>query len=99
LVARQRWIVPNPTFPLEDVLIEKHPDFVAAYCEVVQSLTYQVAIVRHQGKVIAILPPCDRKLFWQGVEVEIIDISTDAKLPPRLVAELVSGKPETLALL
>jgi regulator of protease activity HflC (stomatin/prohibitin superfamily) len=91
-------IVPNPGFPLEDVLIEKHPDFVAAYCEVVQSLTYQVAIVRYQGKVISILPPCSRKLFWQGVEVEVIDISTEAKLPPRLVAELISGLPETLAL-
>ncbi len=91
-------MVPNPNFPLEDVLIEKHPDFVAAYCEMVQLLNQQVAIVRYQSKVIAILPPASRKLFWQGVEVEMIDISADAKLPPRLVAELVSGLPEVLNL-
>ncbi len=81
--------MPNPNFPLEDVLVEKHPDFVAAYCESVQLLPQQVAIVRYRGKAIAILPPTSRKLFWQGVEVEVIDISTDAKLPSGLVAELI----------
>ncbi|WP_017651598.1 slipin family protein [Fortiea contorta] len=91
-------IIPNPDFPLEDVLIERHPDFVAAYCEIVQLLNQQVAIVRYQGKIISILPPNSRKLFWQGVEVEVIDISTDAKLSPRLIAELVSGSPEALSL-
>ncbi|MFQ4145270.1 slipin family protein [Chlorogloeopsis sp. ULAP02] len=91
-------IVPNPDFPLEDVLIERHPEFVASYCEIVQLQNQQVAIARYQGKVIAILPPCSRKLFWQGVEVEVIDISTDAKLPSRLIAELVTGLPEALAL-
>jgi regulator of protease activity HflC (stomatin/prohibitin superfamily) len=91
-------IVPNPDFPLEDVLIERHPDFVAAYGETVQLTGQQVAIVRYQGKVISILPPYSRKLFWQGVQVEVIEISTDAKLPPRLVAELVSGSPAALTL-
>ncbi len=91
-------IVPNPDFPLEDVLIEKHPNFVAAYCETVQLLSQQVAIVRYRGKVISILPPTSRKLFWQGVEVEVIDISTDAKLQSPLVAELVSGSQEVLLL-
>jgi regulator of protease activity HflC (stomatin/prohibitin superfamily) len=91
-------ILPNPDFPLEDVLIEKHPNFVSAYCETVQLLNQQVAIVRYQGKVISILPPCSRKLFWQGVEVEVIDISGDAKLPSRLIGELVSGLPEALGL-
>jgi regulator of protease activity HflC (stomatin/prohibitin superfamily) len=91
-------IIPNPQFPAEDLLIERHPDFIAGYCEVVQLLNNQVAIVRDRGKVIAILPPTNRKLFWQGVEVEIIDISHDAKLPPNLIAELVSGSQEVLLL-
>ncbi|WP_427160227.1 slipin family protein [Aliinostoc sp. HNIBRCY26] len=91
-------ILPNPEFPLEDVLIERHPEFVAAYCEIVQLQNHQVAIARYQGKVISILPPCSRKLFWRGVEVEVIDISTETKLSSRLVTELVSGLPETLVL-
>jgi regulator of protease activity HflC (stomatin/prohibitin superfamily) len=91
-------ILPNPDFPLEDVLIEKHPDFVAQYCEILQLQGQQVAIVRYLGKVIAILPPTSRKLFWQGVEVEIIDISSDAKLSSNLVSELISGSQEVLLL-
>jgi regulator of protease activity HflC (stomatin/prohibitin superfamily) len=81
-------IVPNPDFPQEEVLMEKHPEFVANYCQVVQLEPDRVAIARYQGKVISILPPASRKLFWRGVEVEIVDISTNAKLPQRLVAEL-----------
>ncbi len=91
-------LVHNPEFPLEEVLIERHPEFVAAYCETVQTVAQQVAIVRYQGKAIAILPPTSRKLFWQGVDVEIIDIGNDAKLSPSLVAQLVSGLPETVNL-
>jgi hypothetical protein len=87
---------PAPNFPLEEVLIENHPEFVATYCEAVQLGVREVAIARHRGKAIAVLPPCSRKLFWKGVEVEVIDISTDSKLPTRLVAELVSGLPEVL---
>jgi regulator of protease activity HflC (stomatin/prohibitin superfamily) len=90
-------IVPNPDFPSEEVLIEQHPEFVATYCQLVQLQSQQVAIARYQGKVIAIIPPCTRKLFWRGVEVEILDISTEAKLPPHLIAELVTGLPEVMA--
>ncbi|MEK0189584.1 slipin family protein, partial [Microcoleus anatoxicus PTRS2] len=75
-------VIPNPEFPQENVLIEKHPDFVATYCEFVQLLGNQIAIVRDRGKVIAFLPPTSRKLFWQGVEVEIIDINTHVNLHP-----------------
>jgi regulator of protease activity HflC (stomatin/prohibitin superfamily) len=85
-------MIPNPTFPLEDVLIEQHPAFVAAYCEVVQLAAQQVAIVRDRGQVIEILPPGTRRLFWQGVTVQVLDISTNVQLAPALVAELVAGK-------
>ena len=91
-------LVHNPNFPLEEVLIERHPEFVSAYCETVETIAQQVAIVRYQGKAISILPPTSRKLFWQGVDVEVIDISNDAKLSSALVTELVSGLPETVNL-
>ncbi|HLO47713.1 MAG TPA: slipin family protein [Kamptonema sp.] len=91
-------VIPNPEFYQENVLIEKHPDFVAAYCELVQLLGHQMAIVRYQGKVISFLPPTSRKLFWQGVDVQIIDTNTDVNLDHNLVAELVAGSPEALSL-
>jgi regulator of protease activity HflC (stomatin/prohibitin superfamily) len=89
-------LIPNPTFPQEELLIERHPDFVSEYCTAVQLLAHQVAIVRHLGKVIAILPPTSRKLFWQVVEVEIIDITNDAKLPANLVSEFRASSPDVL---
>jgi regulator of protease activity HflC (stomatin/prohibitin superfamily) len=81
----------NPAFADQDVLIDRHPEFIAQYCTVAETLAQQVAIVRERQQPIAILPPHSLKLFWQGVTVEIIDISTNPKLSPTLVAELVSG--------
>lgn len=81
----------NPVFPDQDVLIDRHPEFIAQYCTVAETLSQQVGIVRERQQPIAILPPHSRKLFWQGVTVEIIDISIDPKLSAKLVAELVSG--------
>lgn len=89
---------PDPNLPLEDVLIERHPAFVAAYAEPVQLDPTQVAVVRHKGKAISILPPASRKLFWKGVAVEVLDIAEAFKVAPRLAAELVSGLPEVVAL-
>lgn len=91
-------IVPNPQFPLVDVLIDQHPDFVATYCELVQLSANQTAIVRYQSKTIEIVPPSSRKLFWKGVEIEIVDIEAEPKLPTRLVKELVTGSIEVAML-
>jgi regulator of protease activity HflC (stomatin/prohibitin superfamily) len=84
-------INPNPQFPLEDVLIDQHPQFVADYCAVVQLTSAQIAIVRHKGKAIAVLPPSSQKLFWNDVTVTVIDIQAQPKLSQALVAELVEG--------
>ncbi|MEM8640979.1 MAG: slipin family protein [Cyanobacteria bacterium P01_G01_bin.54] len=92
--------LPMPSFPNDEVLIAQHPEFVAAYCEAVQLSDQEVAIARHKGKVIAILPPCSRKLFWQGVAIEVINLNTDGgKLPTRLAKELTRGLPEVTRLM
>lgn len=89
---------PAPDFTCTEILIDKHPDFVRDYCEAVQLGEQAVAIVRHRGKVVTILPPCSQKLFWTGVEVETINLAASEKLSESLVAELVSGLSETLEL-
>ncbi len=81
---------PNPDFFQADVLFEQHPDFVANHCEAVQLDSHQVAIVRHHSKIIALLPPSSRQLFWKGVTVQIIDFTAEPKLSPALVAELMT---------
>jgi regulator of protease activity HflC (stomatin/prohibitin superfamily) len=91
-------VIPNPSFPQPEVLMERHLEFVSACCESVQLSGHEVAIVRYQSKVIAVLSPCSRQLFWRGVEVEVIDFVDQPKLPQRLVVELVSGLSEVLLL-
>jgi regulator of protease activity HflC (stomatin/prohibitin superfamily) len=88
---------PHPSFPQEDLLIEQHQAFVNTYCTIVELGEDQVAIIRHLGKVIAILPPKTRKLFWQGINVELIDVSTESKLPNKIAAELLSTTREVLS--
>ncbi len=90
--------LPTPQFPVESVLIDNHPEFIASTCDVVELGSNAVAIVRDRGQVIALLPPCSRKLFWKGVAIESIDIMTNPKLPDRLVSELTVGRRETLQL-
>lgn len=89
---------PNPAFPFEEVLMEQHPEFVASYCQVVELGGDEVAIARYKGKAIAVLPPHSRKLFWRETEIERINITTQAKLPQRLVSELISGSSTAMAL-
>jgi len=89
---------PNPVFPFEDVLIEQHPQFVADYCTAVELGGEEVAIVRHKGKAIAVLPPHSRKLFWRDAEVERIDLQAAPKLSQPLVSEFVSGSSAAMAL-
>lgn len=89
---------PAPDFPQEDALIERHPDFVAEHAELVAPGGQEVALVRFRGKVIAVLPPTARRLFWKGVTVETVDLATERELPGRLVTELVNGLPEVVAL-
>jgi regulator of protease activity HflC (stomatin/prohibitin superfamily) len=88
----------NPSFPQEDNLIQQHPEFVAAYCELVETDPEHVALVRERGRVIAMLSTASRRLFWQGVTVEMINLTTQPKLPAQLVAELVSGHQDVLLL-
>jgi regulator of protease activity HflC (stomatin/prohibitin superfamily) len=91
-------IAPNQQFPLEDVLIEQHPNFVADYCAVAELSATEVAIVRHKGKAIAILPPSSQKLFWNDVVIDVIDVQTTPKLSTGQVAELVAGLPDVAIL-
>jgi len=81
-----------------EAMLAYHRDFLEQYCEVVELEADRVAIVRDRGKVIAVLPPCSRDLFWKGVVVEQLEIGEEAKLSPALTKELVSGSDEVLDL-
>jgi regulator of protease activity HflC (stomatin/prohibitin superfamily) len=85
---------PLPTFPQAEILIDRHPDFVTNFCTSIELEAQELGIVRHKGKLVAILPPSTRQLFWQGINIEVVDLSFQAKLSPLQVQELVNGSPE-----
>jgi regulator of protease activity HflC (stomatin/prohibitin superfamily) len=85
---------PLPIFPQAEVLLDRHLDFVTNCCTSIELETQELGIIRHKGKMVAILPPSTRQLFWQGVNVEVVDLSFQAKLTPLQVQELVNGMPE-----
>jgi regulator of protease activity HflC (stomatin/prohibitin superfamily) len=85
---------PLPAFPQAEILIDRHPDFVTNFCTSIELEAQELAIVRHKGKLVAILPPSTRQLFWQGINIEVVDLSFQAKLTPLQVQELVNGSPE-----
>jgi len=89
---------PQPRFPQPEVLLEQHRDFLEAHCLVVEPGAQTVAVVRYRHRAIAIVPPGDRAIFWQGVTVEAIDLTQGAKLPDALMQELVGGSEEVLTL-
>ncbi|MBE9028337.1 slipin family protein [filamentous cyanobacterium LEGE 11480] len=91
-------LTPNPSFPLAEVLLDQHPDFVAEYCSVVSLTAEEVAIVRYQGKVIEVLAPTSRQLYWRSVDITIVNIGAAHKLPANLVTELVTGLTEVAML-
>jgi regulator of protease activity HflC (stomatin/prohibitin superfamily) len=87
---------PLPVFPQSEVLIDRYPEFVASYCTSIELKPQEVGLVRYKGKLVAILPPSTRQLFWQGVEIETIDLSHQVQLSPVQVQELVTGLPEVM---
>jgi regulator of protease activity HflC (stomatin/prohibitin superfamily) len=63
---------------LIDFFIKTQAKFIAAYFKLVELTTKQVALVYNNGRLVDILPPNSRKLYWKrflDIKVEIIDIS------------------------
>jgi regulator of protease activity HflC (stomatin/prohibitin superfamily) len=85
---------PLPTFPQAEILIDRHPDFVTDFCTSIELEAQELGLVRHKGKLVAVLPPSTRQLLWQGINIEVVDLSFQAKLSPLQVQELVNGVPE-----
>ncbi len=73
-------------------LINNHPEFVEEYCEVATLSETEIAIVRDRGNVIDVLPPGSRRLFWEGVTIEVIDTQAQPQLTERQVKELILGR-------
>ena len=71
LVFRNAW---------KNSLLRERPEVVAKHFHVVRTNRVQVAMVYANGKLIQVLPPSGRLLFWRGyanITAEIVDVFRD----------------------
>ncbi|MEO1035265.1 MAG: slipin family protein [Pseudomonadota bacterium] len=86
--------VPIFAHRLQDFLIEKYPEAVARYFDVVATDKNEIAFVYHDERVTLVLAPATRKLFTKGVKtirVERFEIIDTLDVDPRLAKRLVAG--------
>ena len=79
------------THGLSDYLMAKEPEVVAREFVRVELSETQVGLRFEDGVLVELLAPATRRLYWKGlreVRVEVVDISTNAELPPDLVQRL-----------
>ena len=80
------------THGLADYLMAREPAVVAAEFVRVELAEHQVGLRCENGVLVEVLAPGTRRLYWKGlvdVQVEVIDISASADVPPALAARLV----------
>jgi regulator of protease activity HflC (stomatin/prohibitin superfamily) len=80
------------THGLADYLMAREPAVVAAEFVRVELAEHQVGLRCENGVLVEVLTPGTRRLYWKGlvdVQVEVIDISASADVPPALAARLV----------
>src|SRR5262249_60987091 len=78
-------------FPTERYAVLKaaRPDLVAELFEAVETGAGEIAIVKLDGRPVIVLGPWSTRVYWQvatRVEVERIDVATEPKGAPRLLA-------------
>ena len=94
--AIERFDITEPKFAhrLQDFLIEKYPQEVERYFDVVATDTDEIAIVYHDDRVTLIMAPATRKLFVKGVRkirVERFEIVDNLDVDERLAKRLLAG--------
>jgi regulator of protease activity HflC (stomatin/prohibitin superfamily) len=80
------------THGLADYLMARELAVVAAEFVRVELAEHQVGLRSENGVLVEVLAPGTRRLYWKGlvdVQVEVIDISASADVPPALAARLV----------
>lgn len=75
----------------EDFLVNQRPDVVAAHFTVVATTDSQVAVVCLDGRVLRVIGPGKRVLFWKGsitLTYSVIDVREAPEVPASMVEPL-----------
>jgi len=82
----------NPVFEhvLDEFLVKNHPE-LAEYLQLIELGDLEVGVVYVDGKLIDVLAPATRKLYWKlvhDVRVDVLDIREDFAVPEELLLTL-----------
>ncbi len=67
-----------------DYLVKERPDVTERHFTLVETNDVQVAMVYADGKLLQVLPPARRVLFWRGlveVTAEVVDVIAEPSIP------------------
>ncbi|MGF1525971.1 MAG: slipin family protein [Candidatus Competibacterales bacterium] len=83
----ERFDLNRPAFSghrLEDYFLQERPDLVEAHFQVVEVGPEAVGLVYHNERLVNLLPPRSRQLFWRGptqVRVDTTPLGGDLRVP------------------
>lgn len=76
--------VPELDYPLADILIKDQAELCEAYFQVIELGDREVGLVYRNGKLVGVLAPATRRLYWRGpveVRVDVVPIDNDYEVP------------------
>jgi regulator of protease activity HflC (stomatin/prohibitin superfamily) len=82
--------------------VKLRPDLAALYFTVIETADSQVALVYLDGRLVRVMPPAARALYFRGplaVTFETIDVRAEPEVPARLIPALSRLGREALATL
>lgn len=99
-LGRVQWQVydlTQPAFnhPQLDVLLVENAELMARHFDVYELAIDQVGLVYRNGRLVDILAPETRTVYWKGpvtIEVRIHQIASDAEIPRDLARQLVRAR-------
>ena len=82
----------HPLFehPIEEFLVKTHPELLE-HLAVTELGDHEVGLVYVDGKLVDVVAPATRKIFWKAlheVRVDVQDIREDFAVPAALVSQL-----------
>jgi len=101
-IAVQRISISEPAFThdWEDFLIKERPELCKAHFDQVELGERQAGLEYRNNKLVGILPPGTRQLYWKGpieVRVEPVDIGANLAVPSEIATLLRQQKNSRLA--
>src|ERR1700692_2877425 len=87
-IGQERHNIRDLVFTSEwaDFIVKERPDVAAAYFTVVETSDSQVAVIAVERKLVRVIAPGKRVLFWRGVldvTFELIDVREAPEVPAR----------------